>query len=309
MVEAVTLSGIASTRGTQGSTMATDLDKTPNSSPEEEVWIAISAFEQILEAIPNDRASLEALCHAYEQIGDHVRAREYLLRLGKVIVGERDSASAAQILRQLEGYEDEDEASRAMMRELRGLVDTAKPVAAAMVVETTGAEPVTGGAESYRYEAFNLADELSFAWTLLESNQLTQEEYAALVHDLTELSSSDSDNTVSVLHALELRTFKGLERLMTTVSKECGTPLVTLSSFDLQSSALMSLPLEFMMRRGAVVFDFLGKEALVVILNPYDQQLRTSLEGLLKQKCHFFMALPSDFDKAITRARELFSKV
>lgn len=58
-----------------------------------------------------------------------------------------------------------------------------------------------------------------------------------------------------------------------------------------------------------MVFDFLGKEALVVILNPYDQQLRTSLEGMLKQKCHYFMALPSDFDKAITRARELFAKV
>lgn len=286
--------------------MVTDSDKTPNSSPEEEVWIAISAFEQILEAIPNDRASLEALCHAYEQIGDHVRAREYLLRLGKVIVGERDSASAAQVLRQLEGYEDEDEASRAMMRELRGLVDTAKP-GAALVVES-GAEPVTGRSESYRYEAFNLADELSFAWTLLETNQLTQEEYAALVHDLTELSSSDSENTVSVLHALELRTFKGLERLMTTVSKECGTPLVSLGSFDLQSGALMSLPLEYMVRRGAVVFDFLGKEALVVVMNPYDQQLRTSLEGLLKQKCHYFMALPSEFDKAMVRARELFAK-
>ena len=38
---------------------------------EAEIWNAINAFEQMLEAMPNDRVSLEALSHAYEQIGDH----------------------------------------------------------------------------------------------------------------------------------------------------------------------------------------------------------------------------------------------
>ena len=60
---------------------------------EEEVWSAIGAFEQILEAMPEDRASLETLSHAYGQIGDHARAYEYVLRLGRVLLVEGDSGT------------------------------------------------------------------------------------------------------------------------------------------------------------------------------------------------------------------------
>ena len=61
---------------------------------EEEIWSAISAFEQILEAMPNDRASLEALAHAYEQIGDQTRGLDYLIRLTQVVLEEGDGGTA-----------------------------------------------------------------------------------------------------------------------------------------------------------------------------------------------------------------------
>ena len=61
--------------------MAKQPEKKSKEELEAEVWSAISAFEQILEAIPNDRASLEALSNTYEQIGDHTKAKEYMLRL------------------------------------------------------------------------------------------------------------------------------------------------------------------------------------------------------------------------------------
>ena len=73
---------------------------------EEEVWNAIAAFEQILEAMPNDRASLEALCHAYEQIGDHTRAKDYVIRLVDVLVEEGDGAAAKRLSDRLVAYSD-----------------------------------------------------------------------------------------------------------------------------------------------------------------------------------------------------------
>ena len=78
---------------------------------ESEVWAAIAAFEQILEAMPNDRASLDALADAYEQIGDLAKAKEYLVRLGNVLVDEGDVAAAQGILEKVRGYAGEDEAA------------------------------------------------------------------------------------------------------------------------------------------------------------------------------------------------------
>lgn len=280
--------------------MATAGDKPSSSSAEEEVWIAISAFEQILEAMPTDRSSLEALAHAYEQIGDHVRAKEYLLRLAAVVGGEGDAAAATPLIRQLAVYAD-DELVQTATRTLQALVNSVAP--AAMGLELPGPTPLTRR-EVLRYESFNLADELSFAWTLLEGTHLTQDEYSALVHDLTEMASGDSKATVSVLHALEFRQFKGLERVMVAVSKECATPILTLSLFDIPQPAVESLPFEFMVRRGALVFDFIGSEALVVVMNAYDASLRESVSELTGKTCHFFMSLPSEFDKVMTRTRE-----
>ena len=45
--------------------------------------------------------------------------------------------------------------------------------------------------------SFNIANELPFAWKLLQSNEITQEEYSKLVQDLTEMSRSDAAVTVS----------------------------------------------------------------------------------------------------------------
>ncbi len=277
-----------------------------NPAPEEEVWIAISAFEHILEAMPNDRASLEALSHAYEQIGDHTRAKDYMVRLARVVLDEGDASAANELAAQLAPYVDEDPDVAKVRDSLaarfaKGATDAQAEELAELAVDD-------GLADEQRYESFNLADELSFAWSLLESAQLTQEEYASLVQDLTEMSAGEGNATISVLHALELRAFKNLERLMLAVSKETGAPIITLSLFDIQHAAITALPPEFVTRRGAVVFDFAGNEALVAVMNPHDPKLRKSVAAILKRTCHFFMTLPSEFDLVATRARELAAK-
>jgi len=138
---------------------------------------------------------------------------------------------------------------------------------------------------------------------LMEADLLTQEEYASVVQDLTEMSSGDPNSTVSVLHALEVRGFKGFERLINAVAKEYEMPFVRLSSFSVPNSALDMLPLKFMIRRGAMVFDFVGKDALVVLMNPYDEQLRQQVEALTQRRCHYYLTLPSEYDRVLTELK------
>ncbi len=271
---------------------------------ESEVLSAIAAFEQILEAIPNDRASLEALANTYEQIGDHTKAKEYAVRLANVLIEENDIEAAQAVAETLKQYVSADPSVQALIDRIgamgapsagtrEGAADGARAEAAA------SGQTVAQKAGDKGRAAFNMAEELAFAWNLLEAKEITQDEYSSLVQDLTEMSSVDSATTVSVLHVLEGRAFKSLDRVLVYVSKECGTPVISLACFEIKPEAFSLLPVDFMVKRGALVFELIGKDALVVVMNPYDRQLRRDIEALTGRKCHFFLTLPSEFDKAL----------
>ena len=282
--------------------------KKSGGADDSEVWSAIAAFEQILEAMPNDRTSIETLAHAYEQIGDLSRAKEYVLRLAGVIVAEQDRDAAAGMLEKLLAYGEDDPAAAEIGKRLKELTEKAQktktPKAEPGQRETapTKQEPAATGVAT----GFNIANELPFAWNLLQANEITQEEYSAVVQDLTDMSGTDATVTVSVLHVLNDRGFKNLARIVAAVAKNCGTPVIALSSFDLQSEAFTLLPLNFMIKRGAVVFELFGNEALAVVLNPYDKQLMKDVETLSGRKCYFYLAQPFEFDAAITKIKTWF---
>jgi len=277
--------------------MAKQPEKKSKENLEAEVWSAIAAFEQILEAIPNDRASLDALSNTYAQIGDHTKAKEYMLRLGDVLLDEHDADEARQLVSHIQPYADDPKVQALIGRiEKLGHAEAASPETAAAEPAVHTEKPKSG--ERVRM-SFSMPDELAFAWNLLEAKELTQEEYSSVVQDLTEMSSVDSATTVSVLHVLEGRAFKSLEKVMAFVSKECGTPIISLPCFDLKPEATSLLSNDFMLKRGAMVFELLGKDALAVVMNPYDRQLRKDVEGTTGRKCHFYMTLASEFDKCL----------
>ena len=267
-------------------------------SPEGEVWSAITAFEQILEAMPEDRSSLEALSHAYAQIGDHARAKDYLVRLTRVILNEGDSAAAADLLEKLRPYVNDD-------AEVRELVESIQQISTeSPALEAPVSAPAAAPAAPVRM-AFRMADELSFAWNLHEAGQITQDEYAQVVQDLSEMSVGNSETTISLLHVLQGRAFKNLEQIIGYAAGQCGTPIVSLANFEVQYQACRLLPVKFMIARGALPFDLLGSHALVVVLNPYDKQLREDVQVLAGCPCDFFVTLPSDFDLGLERVKSL----
>jgi hypothetical protein len=283
---------------------------------EAEVWNAISAFEQILEAMPNDRASLEALSNAYQQIGDHTKAKEYVIRLGRVIVEERDISSAKETADLLQTLAQDDPEAAALMKQLRALSEGGSvPLAGAATQGGKAEKTLTAAAAGAVQKAaapqvrmsFNMSEELTMAWNLLEAKELTQEEYAAVVQDLTEMSAGDSAATISVLHVMEARAFKGIERIMGYLARECATPFVSLAFFELTLQTCSIIPPDFIVRRGAMVFELVGKDAMAVVMNPYDKQLRKDVEALAGRRCHFYMTMPAEFDQAAKKIADMLA--
>ena len=283
--------------------MDTQEGKSSDQHLESEVWTAISAFEQILEAMPNDRASLEALSHAYQQIGDLTRAKDYLARFAQVLLEEQDTSACKDILPKLREHADQDSVLADKLVRVESLLQQ-QAEADEVPRPAQSAAPVASGSTG---SGFSMSDEMSFAWNLSEARQITEEEYSGIVQDLTEMSSS-SASTVSVLHVLEHRGFKNLEKIVAYVSGECNAPFVSLSSFSVGKQAFSLLPQAFMLRRGVMIFDLLGQDALAVIMNPYNQALQKEVEAMAGRTCHFFMTLPTEFDAVLSRAAEILAQ-
>ncbi|MFO7535521.1 MAG: hypothetical protein R6X19_07555 [Kiritimatiellia bacterium] len=274
-------------------------DKKPPDA-ESEVWNAIAAFERILEVMPDDRTSLDTLVHAYIQLGDHTRALEYLLRLAKVVADERDAEAAAPLLEHLQLFAEMDPSIKALIDRLQGLVKGSP----ASGPEKT-AVPAPGVAKSLLTRKANISDELALAWDLLEAEELTQEQYAEVVQDLTNISSNTLDKgVVSMLHVIDQRGYAHLDRILGIASRKGDVPIINLSNFELNDEAVFLLPVEFMIRQGVLPFDLLGPDVLIVIQNPYDRDLRKQLEQNLGRRCHFFLASPHEFNQAIGRVQK-----
>jgi hypothetical protein len=269
---------------------------------EAEVWSAISAFEQILEAMPNDRTWIETLAHAYEQIGDLTRAKDYLIRLADVMVGDPDRDAVQVVFDKLQPFVAEDPAAQAAADSLQEtLAASPEPVAVSAPQESATAIPADLSPAGEMGGGFNIANELSFAWNLLQGNELSQEDYSSVVQDLTDMSGTDAAVTVSVLHVLNDRGMKNVNKIMVSVAKDCSTPIISLMGFDVRPEAFSLLPMEFMVKRGVIVYELFGQDALVTIMNPYDKQLMKDVEGRVGRKCHFYLTAPAEFDSMIEK--------
>lgn len=271
--------------------MGKEPEQKPGEQVEEEVWNAIAAFEQILEAMPNDLVSLETLSDAYEKVGDRTRARDYLSRLARVLVESADGEAAGALLEKLRKYEADDPEIKDLVKEIEALA----PKGGAVVPKKAAAQHV----------AVNITGDLSFAWNLLQARELTQEEYSQIIQELSDSSTEDALVTLSVLHVLQAHNFPTIEKIIGVVGKECSTPIISVARFELDAEVIGQLPLEFMIRRGTIAFEKMGKDVLVVVMNPYDQQLRKEVEGLIGRSCHFFLTSPRDFDDAIEKIKAM----
>jgi len=265
--------------------------KQPDQQPkdEAEVWNAIAAFEQILDAMPEDRVALESLHQAYLKIGDHATAHRYLLRLARVVLNEKDAQAAAETAKLLQASKVDDAETRQLIEQLNALTRRETRPA------TTRRAP--------RHKPKGITAELSLAWKLLEAGHLQQEEYDLIVSDLSENSAKQLDTPVTVLHVLEDREFRHINSILAFISKDSGLPIIPLSRFEITEECARMIPPEIMLHRGAIAFDTMGEDLLVAILNPYDEDLRREVQEVTGRKCHFFLTPASEYDAALAEIR------
>ncbi len=263
---------------------------------------AISLYENLLESSPNDAAALKELAIAYGQTGNTLRARATLIRLARVLVEKRDSASASGVIEMLRPHADADFDALEALSSLEALVREGRDSAAvAPAAEPAPVlEPPPSGAI---LDQGILNREMSLAWDLRSAGLLKDEEYSQIIDDLSvqiaESRVAESRKSgISVLHAALDRSIPGFDGIVQHLAEKSHCPFLDLNTFELQQVDLHGVPNSYLLRQGAIVFDEVGGEFLVGLLNPVDEVLKKDLRHYLGVPCHFYLVAPEAFDKA-----------
>lgn len=280
-------------------------DATPAAADVSDTKDLIALVSKILENMPDDRESLEMLATAYLKEGDGVQAANTLARLADVLIRDQDAEEAAVVYEKLvmlqqvapDAVSVVERLAHFLKRAPATTTPTATEPKSTATSETTVAAPAPPLLEinaARRRAVF--ADEMELLWDLQQQGLITDAQYASVVNDLTELTSSDTITTISALHGLSFRSFAGLDALLVQLATKATTPIISLQGFDLQSSMLSVFPLDYLTFQGVVPFEKIGEEFLVAVLNPFSQRLRKEVAAALGNRCHFYLISPADFD-------------
>ncbi len=260
-------------------------------SPDSDFTSLIHSLEQIVKTVPDDLVALEMLAHVYEQNDEHEKMRTSLLRLGELIVHNNDIHLAEYI----HGRMHDVGLCENMGEDVSNLVDQLSLKISSSGEAALSAELLVDDLST----SFSVMDELEFAWRLFEAGELKQDVYSELATDMSDMTIVNHLSTISVLHALDARAFGGMERVMDFIARDTKVPIISLESFHIKEKVFNLLPLDFIIKRGAMVYDLIADDALVVVMNPVDSALRRLIESKLKKVCHYYVALPADFDAVI----------
>jgi hypothetical protein len=156
------------------------------------------------------------------------------------------------------------------------------------------------GLTSHNRLAFDLRGELELAWFLLQSNLITQEQYESAIGGLTESRMNTSaEASLSLLQEIRSMDRIDMEKIIDHLSAETGTPYVEISRCHISEDVAQLVPLDQCRRLGILPFGRVGKEIMVVVLNPVDKDMRRRLAAWLDAKVHFFMTSPDEFQGAL----------
>jgi hypothetical protein len=267
----------------------------PDIPMDDDIAEGIAMLEQILEVMPQDIDTLKALYGAYSQSNHREKAFDYLGRLANVVDHSHDTDTVEFIVGHLEMFSDDYPSEVA--------AHTARIKTLVVVEEKAEAEDATektaSGGEA------DISEELALAWKLYEENQLSQEEYSSVLHDLTEVSSKELDVPVSVMHVLNDRGFTQMNRILNYMSSRSNVPCLSLLDFELDSEVVEVLPMDIPAHEGALPFAFFGDDLLVAVLNPFNNLLLDKVEQASGRRCHSYLVMPEEYDTALGKLRDL----
>ncbi|NOU36741.1 MAG: hypothetical protein HOO88_08225 [Kiritimatiellaceae bacterium] len=260
----------------------------------EDLQQTAAMLEQILEVMPDDLFTLRALYETLLKLERPEQALNCLKRLDDAARAVQNGEVISFIIEEYESVADEMPELRKRIERLQELQLVSDLMAGTVAIPNLPAGRKVSGIEA----------EMALAWDLFQDEQLSQEEYSNVLHDLTEMSSRDVSVPVTVLHILHDRNFSRFDRLMTHLCQKSGMPIMAIGQFSEREELRDVLPLEFIIHHGALPFAGVGDDLLLAVLNPLDKDLVRRAGDLSGRRCHAYLVSPQEYDQRLAQIKK-----
>lgn len=256
-------------------------------------------LEQILEVMPDDLFTLRSLYETSLKLEQPERAFGTLAKLDDLSRSTQNAEMIDFVLNQYASIAgDSSEVQGRIMR-----LEEIKNVLGLMEIDRAPSPHAKPEGAASAGSGGRLDAEMALAWDLFQDEQLTQEEYSNVLHDLTEMSSQQMGVPVTVLHILHDRQFSRFERLMSHLCQKQDIPIMALSQFEDNEEISQQLPVEFTSCNGLIPFAKVGADLLVGVLNPLDKDLLAEAEALSGLRCHPYLVAPDEYDRQLSKVK------
>ena len=254
----------------------------------------IAYFEQMLQAMPEDRTTLEFLSVAYAQAGEQEKCRDALISLAKVLLKEGELESATRIAERLEAFDDD-------LAKITALKVKAAAAPAPVLEPEKPSEETIAADNTVLAIREGKAAEAALATQLLSRRSIDEKTAEAIKAHLDGLPESSIPFLVSAMAFLDKENPALAETCASNIADSTGCPPVPISSFEISQKLRDTIPEPLVKVRGAVPFSELGDVLLVALLNPADDQLRRQVESASGRHCRFFLCPPGAAEPVIER--------
>ena len=241
-------------------------------------------LEEMLELMPDDRTTLEFLVVAYEQLKETEKSNKSVISLTKLLLKQGDYAAAEGLLPRLEAI-DTDEAKILALKvhRLTAPLPELKPEEPKLLTPEELAEEETREA---------IAAESALIELLKSNGVIPDEDEASRLRDQLDASAAGGGVfLISALAILEKENLELCEKCMAFLADRFATPPVPIAPFERKADLTDRFPADLLRIHGAVPFAKIGDTALVALLNPADERLRSRLSESMT--CRFYLTMPS----------------
>lgn len=265
-------------------------------------------YEQVLEKMPGDEFSIEALIDIYEKIEDREKVGELKSRLKRIESGEEVKPVTNTIKSRTSSFSISVNTNKVSNRKVNlksrpAISDPVPPSWRKKNQELDQIKMTKALADLVFTLQYSLKSQVDLMVRLFHVELVNRRQYSKVVYQLSEHKfSRNPTKPQMVVHMLEACKGVEMDKVQYFLSRKSRLPYIDISLVDFNKKLYELLPETLIFNHGIVIFKRVGKDYCIAVLNPLNNELMEKTSYLLGSKVHFFITSASEFDIYIRNA-------
>jgi len=275
--------------------------KQPTSGEEaQQLQQTVEMFEAITQHQPEDYQSLEILKEAYGKLGKPEDSVRISKKLAQAYVA---CGQVSQAIFEYEGILQQfpnDISALTALAELDAKTsqwtgtDAAAPLAPTVTTTLQSAADLSAS----KPEDGNRA----LANVLIAEKLATSQAIDPLLQKLKTIpAGQDKTGNSALIQILTNDHVVKLEDILTAIVNRSGLPYLPLGNYDVDRDVAFLVPQEICWEHLMIPFDLISRSVLIATANPFDQQARDRVQGILDYSVFWYVAAPLEIAAALRR--------